>query len=243
MELTCPISWATSYRITDHTLVIPFTSSRRVISSAVHSGGIVQAHGVLNHQVFDCHATTPDRSREKDPSRYLGELAKRLGVHGRCVGLMTAVDMRCLILQRVEAEGLWIEGFFTVGVTNAVRAGEPIAADPPGNPKSKIGTINIILVTNARLSSAAMVCAVGVATESKTAMLFSEDIKSMSGTHMATGTGTDVVAIVSGQGPFCRFSGTHTKMGELIGLVVSEGVKEGLYKNRAWSDGLSESSA
>ncbi|GJL62563.1 MAG: hypothetical protein NPIRA04_12170 [Nitrospirales bacterium] len=231
-----PMSWNTSYRVVDRTLVIPFTSTRRVISSAVHGGGIVYAHGILNHQVIMQNSAANDLSHEKDPIRYLGELAKHLGIHGRCVGLMTAVDMRCLVLRRVEAGGLWIEGFFTVGVTNAVRAGDSILTQLPQNPEIKIGTINIILMTNARLSSAAMVCAVGVATESKTAMLFSEDIKNMSGTHVATGTGTDVVAVVSGQGPFCRFSGTHTKIGELLGLVVSEGVKEGLQKYRAWRD-------
>ncbi|WP_454061206.1 adenosylcobinamide amidohydrolase [Candidatus Nitrospira salsa] len=229
-----PTSWNTSYRVVDRTLVIPFTSTRRIISSAVYGGGIVHANGILNHQVINQKSPAYDFSREKDPSRYLGELAKRLKVHGRCVGLMTAVDMRCLVLQRVEAEGLWIEGFFTVGVSNAVRAGDAIVTQLPTKTEIKIGTINIILITNARLSSAAMVCAVGVATESKTAMLFSEDIKNMSGTHVATGTGTDVVAVASGQGPFCRFSGTHTKMGELIGRVVSQGIKKGLQKYRAW---------
>ena len=73
-----------------------------------------------------------------------------------------------------------------------------------------------------------MVCAVGVATESKAAMLLDQRVMNGEGTLVATGTGTDVVAVVSGQGPYYRFSGTHTKMGELIGRVVNEGVKEGL---------------
>ncbi|WP_447968410.1 adenosylcobinamide amidohydrolase [Nitrospira sp. M1] len=234
MELTNPEFWTTAYRVADRTLVIPFTSSRRVISSAVHGGGIVSANGIINHQVLDQSSATHHNDREQDPSRFLGELAKHRGVHGRCVGLMTAVDMRCLILRRVEADGLWIEGFFTVGVTNAVRAGEATIVDSGQKTLSKVGTINIILLTNARLSSAAMVCAVGVATESKAATLLEEGILNASGTLSATGTGTDVVAVVSGQGPFCRFSGTHTTIGELIGRIVSHGVKEGLEKDRTW---------
>ncbi len=233
MKVCIPALWRSSFRVIDRTLVVAFPSSRRIISSAVHGGGIVRANGILNHQVLT-RKSLAESDRAKDPSRYLGELATRVGISGRCVGLMTAVDMRCLVLKRVASEGFWIEGFFTVGVMNAVRAGDPIMTEPPKNRKPHIGTINIILIMNARLSSAAMVNAVGVATESKTAMLLDEGIMNMSGTHLATGTGTDVVAVVSGQGPSCRYSGTHTKIGELIGLVVSEGVKEGLKKNRRW---------
>ncbi|GJL53328.1 MAG: hypothetical protein NPIRA02_04600 [Nitrospirales bacterium] len=234
MELTSPGFWTTAYRIADRTLVIPFASSRRVISSAVHGGGIVRANGIINHQVLDQNSTSYHEDSEQDPSRFLGELAKQRGVHGRCVGLMTAVDMRCLVLHRVEADGLWVEGFFTVGVSNAVHAGESTVVYSRQKTQSKVGTINIILLTNARLSSAAMVCAVGVATESKTATLLEESILNASGTLNATGTGTDVVAVVSGRGQYCRYSGTHTKMGELIGRIVSQGVKEGLEKDRAW---------
>ena len=185
MKVRVPASWCTSFRVVDRTLVVGFPTTRRVISSAVHGGGIVHANGILNHQVLDRNSLA-DGDDEKDPSRYLGELAKRVGLSGRSVGLMTAVDMRCLVLKRVESEGVWVEGFFTVGVTNAVRAGDPIVAAPPTNTKSSIGTINIILVMNPRLSSAAMVNAVGVSTESKTAMLLHEGIKDILGTHLAT---------------------------------------------------------
>ena len=99
---------------------------------------------------------------------------------------------------------------------------------------SKLGTINVILLTNARLSTASMVSAIGVATESKTAMLIDKGVMNCEGTLAATGTGTDVVAIVSGQGPYCRFSGTHTKIGELIGRVVNEGIEKGLEKAQTW---------
>jgi len=53
------------------------------------------------------------------------------------------------------------------------------------------GTINLILVTNARLSVSAMVGMVQVATEAKTAALFDADVKSWTGRSGATGTGTD----------------------------------------------------
>ena len=118
-----------------------------------------------------------------------------------------------------------MEGFFTVGVTNAVRAGESIHALVE---KDDVGTINIILVTNARLGAAALVSAVSVATESKTAVLLDKKIPTCSGNVGATGTGTDAMVIAIGDGPRLRYSGTHTKIGELIGRVVADGVSEGL---------------
>ncbi len=75
---------------------------------------------------------------------------------------------------------------------------------------------------------AALVGAVSVATESKTAKLIEKRILSSSGSGLATGTGTDSIVIAIGDGPRLRYSGTHTKMGELIGRVVTRGIGVGL---------------
>ncbi|MGH7228005.1 MAG: adenosylcobinamide amidohydrolase, partial [Nitrospiraceae bacterium] len=93
------------------------------------------------------------------------------------------------------------------------------------------GTINIILVTNARLASSALVGAVQVATESKTAVLLSKKVPSWTGSPGATGTGTDAVVVACGTGPRLRYSGTHTKIGEMIGRLVRRGVTEGLIRS------------
>ncbi|NKB82500.1 MAG: hypothetical protein GKS05_11555 [Nitrospirales bacterium] len=232
MPLTRPKIWMTAYNIVDRTLVIRFAHARRLVSSAVYGGGIVRASAIINHQVdldlLDGDALPCKPNSFPDPRRYLGQIAQTLGVPSPCVGLMTAVDMRWLVVKREEAEGVWVEGFFTVGVTNAVHAGEPIRKRPRPADSFQTGTINIILITNARLSSAALIGAVGVATESKTAVLFERHILNDSGSDIATGTGTDALVIATGDGPRLRYSGTHTKIGELIGRVVARGVNEGL---------------
>ena len=200
-----------------------------MISSAVRGGGVGWVHAIINHQVPD----NPDQpgcvkshsGRWEDPSRTLKKIAESVGVADDFAGLMTAVDLRQLVVKREQAEGLWVEGFFTVGVTNAVRAGEPTHAL---SEKGDTGTINIILVTNVKLGAAALVSAVGVATESKTAVLLDKKIPTCSGGLGATGTGTDSLVIAIGDGPRLRYSGTHTKIGELIGRVVANGVTEGL---------------
>ena len=235
MPLKPSKKWKTPFEVMDRTLVLRFSKPQKVISSAVRGGGIGWAHAIINHQVPDNHCPLDSikgsSRRQEDPSRTLKKVADSVGVMGRTVALMTAVDLRQLIVRREQAQGLWVEGFFTVGVTNAVRAGESSHHD---SDIADVGTINMILVTNARLSVGAMVGAVGVATESKTAVLLEEKVKSCHSPHAATGTGTDVVAIATGDGPSCRYSGTHTKIGELIGRVVHFGIKKGLHRDRVW---------
>ena len=148
-----------------------------------------------------------------------------LGVTSDCVGLMTAVPMTQLVAHREERKGLWVEGFATVGVTNAVRAGEPVRqmqGEPSG---ATAGTINLILITNGCLTVPAMVGAVQVATESKTGVLRDHAVPSWTGLAGATGTGTDAVVVASalrGNGPWHPYAGTHTEIGSMVGRVVAE---------------------
>lgn len=208
--------------------MIDLGKRRRILSSAPRGGGFVRSRYVLNYQVPANPISISNASSSKcgNASRYLRRIAETVGADSRCVALMTAVPMKHLVALREEAAGLWVEGFLTVGVTNAVRAGEPTAHNRADGP----GTINIVLVTNARLATSAMVCAVQVATEAKTAALFKARVPSCTGRAGATGTGTDVTVVVSGEGPYLRYSGTHTELGAMIGRLVGRGVRDGLLK-------------
>ena len=145
---------------------------------------------------------------------------------------MTAVPMKRVVALREESNGIWVECFCTVGVTNAVKAGEPASCTYTGQGRrcGSAGTINIILVTNAILSVPAMAGAVQVATESKTAVLLKQAIRSWTGRHGATGTGTDAVVVACRLrgGPQLHYSGTHTMIGAMIGRVVGRCVRTGL---------------
>lgn len=218
------------------TLVIDLGTSRRVVSSAPRGGGLLRTRYILNHQVRANPVAKSGYETRKweDPTRYLARVASALGADRRCVALMTAVSLKHLVALREEAHDLWVEGFFTVGVSNAVRAGEPATSPGSCAARHAAGTINIILVTNARLSASAMVGAVQVATESKTAVLLSQRIRSWTGRSGATGTGTDAVVVACGHGPVLRYSGTHTKIGEMIGRLVARGVTTGLLRCERW---------
>ncbi|MEW6544991.1 MAG: adenosylcobinamide amidohydrolase [Nitrospirota bacterium] len=224
----------------NRTLVVDLGRLCPVLSSAPLGGGLVRARYILNHQVQANPIGAPIRDRRRrwpDPSRSLSLIARRVQADCRSVGMMTAVPLAQLVTLREEAGGLWVEGFFTVGVTNAVRAGEPTAHED--RVPVRAGTINLVLVTNARLTSSALVGAVQVATEGKTAALLAAKVPSWTGRSGATGTGTDTVVVACGAGPAgpsLRYSGTHTRIGAMIGRLVSRGVAEGLRRSRRWKN-------
>lgn len=229
----------TTFSVREKTLIVDLGVLRVVLSSAPKAGGITRARYILNHQVEarpigrDSHGKGAG-ARYADPARTLSKLATSLGIKGRCVGLMTAVSLADVVTVREADDQIWVEGFVTVGTSNAVRAGEPVTSEQRANSDTRPGTINLILVTNACLPASAMVGMVQVATEAKTAVLLRAKVKSWTGRPGATGTGTDAVVVVSGDGPPQRYSGTHTILGELVGRVVERAVTEGLARYTRW---------
>jgi adenosylcobinamide hydrolase len=227
----------TEFRIVAQTLVIDLGQALPVLSSAPRGGGLLRSRYILNHQV-PANPITPAVAMARvweDPARYLGRVARDLDVERRCVAFMTAVPLEHLVLiheEENDEKELWVEAFVTVGLSNAVRAGEPVPKVTPVHPYP--GTINIVLITNATLPPPALVGALQVAVESKTATLQAEQVKSWTGRPGATGTGTDALAIASGDGPFVRYSGTHTKLGSMVGRVVGLAVHEGIIRWNRW---------
>ena len=222
------------YRVCGATLVIDLAKPYRIVSSAPRGGGIVRGRSILNHQVPANPVMPGGRSvgEWSDPARYLGRLARNVRAAMPVVGLMTAVPMTHLVVDREESGSLLLECFCTVGVTNAVRAGEPVRSRPERTPdRDQAGTINIILVTNATLTIPALIGAVQVATESKTATLIKHKVPSAyEKAALATGTGTDAVVLASSLAGNhkLQYSGTHTEMGAMIGRLVGRCVERGL---------------
>jgi len=140
------------------------------------------------------------------------------------------------------AGGLTVEAWATAGLGNKARAGLtlPAAALYPG-------TINIIVLTNAQLTDAAMANAVITATEAKAAALQELAVRvpapggertaagasDAAALPLATGTTTDAVLIAATErGRLCRYAGTATQLGYMIGRTVYESV---LAAARRWT--------
>ncbi len=141
--------------------------------------------------------------------------------------LMTGADMDNLSVQTRKFREITVTALITAGVrSNAMRMSKDIGKfyEP--------GTINVILMTNCHLTQRAMARAIITATEAKTAALQDLDIRSAyTGMHnQATGTGTDNILVVEGEGTRIDNAGGHTRMGELIADVVYRGVRQAVFK-------------
>lgn len=155
--------------------------------------------------------------------------------------LFTGADMENLAVVEKSYRDMNVVAIVTAGVAgNAVRMGKDEGRYyEPDNLKSeeKPGTINILLLSNMRFSPRAMTRAVISATEGKTVALQDLDIRSSytSMAHPATGTGTDNIIVVEGEGLLIENSGGHTKMGELAAKAVYDGVKEAIRKQNGYT--------
>jgi len=144
--------------------------------------------------------------------------------------LFTGADMNNLVVKSSEYGDLKVTALVTAGVEgNAVRTSKDVGAwyEP--------GTINIIIMTNCQLTERAVTKAIVTVTEAKTAALWDMDIRSVqSGLHNpATGTGTDQVLVVAGEGRPITDASQHAKMGELIAAAVYPAVQEALLRQNA----------
>jgi adenosylcobinamide kinase/adenosylcobinamide-phosphate guanylyltransferase len=188
-----------------------------VLSWAPLAGGLVEAQTIINHQV------RTDEYAAREPEIFLQTLVQRLDLRAAAVGLMTGVKMERLV-RRIGQHGPFAaECFATVGLSNALAVGDPATYE------EHLGTINMILVVNHPLTAAALVEAAAIATEAKVRALYAAGVKSTVSEALATGTGTDCVAVACPPGePAYRYCGKHTQLGTLLGQIACEAITEGL---------------
>ncbi|MER7490622.1 adenosylcobinamide amidohydrolase [Streptomyces sp. NPDC126497] len=192
-----------------HALLWTAGPGLRMISSAVLGGGIGGRAWVLNAQV-------PHGYRRTDPDRHLADLAAAAGARGPGVGLMTAADVSAY----THAEDAGAQAYVTAGVDVRGWAARPgRGTDGPQDP----GTINIVVAVPAPLSDAALVNAVGTATEAKVQALLEAGLD-------CSGTPTDAVCVVArAPGPGGEehaFAGPRSLWGARLARAVHRAVRE-----------------
>lgn len=224
--------------LSEKSLIIEWSQSRHLIST---TDGIINGRAAINHGAdpklwmkVAKELDTPQRCGGKVYEQQRKALiADKLGRQPDELTLMgTAADMDNLAVVTRQFGPFTVTALVTGGVkNNAMRSGvdEGTHSEPQGLPA---GTINIIVLTNARLTDGALARAVVTVTEAKTAAL--EDLRvpsSYTKGVQATGTGTDSVIIVSGAtGPVATYTGGHSRIGDLIAKAVHQAVLEALEK-------------
>lgn len=209
-------------------LLLQMPSMVEAMGSAVHGGGVTRLRRMTNIYVdrtYDC--SDPVR----DVIEWLREWRYPIDT---TAGLLTAVQLRhASVMEEKNAEAA-VFCCVTSGTSNAARAGSERTTYPAYSP----GTVNIMLLIDAKLTQAAMVNALMTAVEAKAAALADLNVRDAENGLLATGTTSDAIILGVSQSSAYpvehQYAGTATHLGAMIGRSVYGAVKEGLLA--AWAE-------
>lgn len=198
-------------------LIVRFPRMVRVLSWAITGGGFRSARMVAWFQV-----RRGELAPETDAAYLLRKRLKEAKLSGS-VGMMTGTDLDRYQDVRKSDGSLTVRCIATVGISNALAIGDPPAV---GDGQ---GTVNLLCHVSVPLSRGAMVEAVSLAAEARTAAFMDSLVTSPWSGRPATGTGTDCIVVVSPLGrPGEKYAGKHTPIGSLIGQAVKGAVMRGI---------------
>jgi adenosylcobinamide amidohydrolase len=193
-------------------LEVAFESPQRTLGWAIHGGGFGLHERVVWHFV-----RREELPFDVDPRALL---AGRLAAEGyeRAVGLLTARQLAPYGEATVEHGGITGRAWVTVGLGNALRAGDPPLSAP------KVGTINILAHVSQPLSDLGLLEALALAAEARALALLELAYPSVVSGRPASGTGTDCIVVASppvleGVLP-SDYAGKHTAAGAVLGESV-----------------------
>ena len=230
------------------TVLVKFGPKRNgIVSSWLNGGYNDDLSAVFNHQLSQENI---NKYEEGGILSFLEDLSldfcNELGLRSdKISGLITSADMDYYSIACEEFRDIEVMAIATAGVrVNAVSAGDRASYyeindeydfdidDSDDKFSNKPGTINVILLINSKLSESSLLLAEMIATEAKTVALRDLMTASNYSNDIATGTGTDGIAIFSNldsENAIENMS-THSKIGELIAKVVKASIKECLAK-------------
>ena len=221
-----PWRWSVQGR----TLAVSLPAPWLVLGWAPLGGGFTRADLILNHQI-----EADDRAATEAPRAYLTGVVRAMRSDPRrAVAMMTGAQISRAGFATTRRGGLVVGAWCTAGCTNALRVGDRATAGVPRAAEAdrrrshaaKPGTINIIVALNEPLTRAAMAEALQIAVEARVAAIHDAGLASVRSGAIATGTGTDCIAVAApvaaaaDRANSIVYCGKHTLPGELIGRAV-----------------------
>lgn len=197
-------------------LEVDLGAPHRVLTWALGSEGFGTARRILWREVRNA-----DLPKDLDARAWLAAERARCGAEDAVI-LITSRGLDAHVVRSGEAEGVAAHCVATVGLSNAERAGHRIGAG------AMVGTVNIAVAVSERLTDAALVEAVSIATQARTVAILEHGPRLATG--RASGTGTDCLAVAAptvGTAPPLAHVGLHTAAGEAIGRAVHDAVAAG----------------
>ena len=195
-------------------LVMPLGAPHRVLSWCLTRPGYVTADHILWREVRNA-----DLAEGFDVTRWLSQEMVRYGLP-EAVTLLTSRNLAAFEVHESTVEDVTARCVATVGLSNAERIG--FRVDRSGK---DWGTINIAVQVSQPLSDAGLLETLSLATQARTAAVI--ETQHALSTGIATGTGTDCIAIAGPLGGNTDFAGLHTATGEAVGQAVYTAVRQG----------------
>ena len=156
----------------------------------------------------------------------------------RCVCMNTAANMdNAIFTNVVSMEGIGVSSAITAGIRhNGGRPGDPSYYDEASDTRGeKSGTIIILISIDADLSESAMLSVMMMVTEAKSCVVQELQARSLYSPNIATGSGTDQVAVIVKKGSkrIDGFSRTSD-----LAFTIADCVKKGLREALARQSGM-----
>ena len=197
-------------------LVVAFNGPHQVLSWAPLHPGLQVASRVAWLEVRNA-----DLPPEVDALEIIRQRIAAAGLDD-AVTLVTSRDISRYQVARATVEDQHVRCIATVGLSNSERVGTRLHQPPPF-----AGTINLLVHIGQPLTEGAMLEAMSIATEARTAAVIDSDIAR--GGLAVTGTGTDCVAVAAPRGDTPQqYAGKHTALGEATGAAVYRAVADGI---------------
>ena len=193
-------------------LAVRFARPQRALSWSLTHPGFALVREIVWFEVKD-----RDLPPEVDAAALLKRRLAEFGAP-EALGLMTARDVRRHHQSARRVEAVEARCVTTVGLMNAERVGARRFTTPHA------GTINTLVHVSCALTAGALVEALSIAAEARTAAI----LEARSGPAY-TGTGTDCLVVVApSEGAPADAAGLHTAIGEAIGGAVYDATREGV---------------
>ncbi|MGM7684840.1 adenosylcobinamide amidohydrolase [Cytobacillus sp. Hm23] len=218
--LMSQISMDTSKEI----IVIKTKQPFKTLSSAIIGDGIGWKSTFVNrhvHKNYDCS------NPKQDMASFLQ--SHSMNSHD-CIGMMTAATLEDVATETLTLDNLNIFTVITAGTSNAVDVSRAIHREEE---VVYPGTINMMIFIEGRLTEAAFVQAIMIATEAKTKALHEEHIMDPLSATIASGTSTDSIVIAASQtNKLIEYAGSITPVGKAIGHTVYKATRKAIQHNK-----------
>ncbi len=209
-------------------IVVAFAIPQHVLSWSMLRPGLQ-----VTQRIAWLEVRNNDLPRDIDATDVIRSRVAAAGLEDAVV-LVTSRDVRRYMSAHARVEDHEARCITTVGLSNSERVGVRLHRPPVF-----AGTINTLVHVEHPLSEAALIEAMSIATEARTAAVIDAGVER--GGMIVTGTGTDCIAVASPAGiDGLAYAGKHTAVGEAIGAAVYEATAQGI---RDWKADCSVSTA